>query len=276
MADPRPSPSNRRRPSVVSPLIVAGVAIGGDAPVRVIAGPCSVEGRQQFRETAEAVTRAGASLLRGGAFKPRTSPYSFQGLGEEGLRIMRESADELGTGIVTEAVAVEDVPLVAQWADMIQIGARNMDNRPLLQACAETGKPILLKRGMAATVDEVLEAAELILELGNDQIAICERGSRTFEPAVRNSLDIQAIPDLKSRTSLPIIADPSHGTGRADLVAPVAMACIAAGADGLLVEVHPDPATALSDGPQSLPTVAFTSFMDAVGRIASAVGRGTA
>jgi 3-deoxy-7-phosphoheptulonate synthase len=233
-----------------------------------------VEGHEQFRQAASAVTSSGATLLRGGAFKPRTSPYSFQGLGEEGLRIMREIADELGTGVVTEAVAVEDVPLVARWADMIQIGARNMDNAPLLRACAETGKPILLKRGMAATVDEVLEAVELIFGWGNSQIAICERGSRTFEPSTRNSLDIQAIPDLKSRTSLPVIGDPSHGTGRADLVTPVALACIAAGADGLLVEVHPDPATALSDGPQSLAADAFSSFMDAVVRMASTLGRG--
>lgn len=251
----------------------AGVLIGAAHPIRIIAGPCSVEGFEQFRETAEAAQRSGAVLLRGGAFKPRTSPYSFQGLGERGLEIMREVADELGMGIVTEAMAAADVPLVSSFADMIQIGARNMDNRSLLESSVESGLPILLKRGMTATIDEVLGAVDFILSRGNDQVVICERGSRTFEPSTRNSLDIAAVPEIKLRSDLPVIVDPSHGTGRADLVTPVALAGIAAGADGVIVEVHPNPAVALSDGPQSLVASEFHLFADAVKAMASAVGR---
>lgn len=252
---------------------VAGVFIGAQCPVRVIAGPCSVEGAEQFREAALAVRQAGAALLRGGAFKPRTSPYSFQGLGREALEIMREVGDELGVGIVTEAMAPDDVPLVAELADMIQIGARNMDNRALLQRAAETGRPILLKRGITATIDEWLIAAELILSAGNDRVVLCERGSRTFEPSTRNSLDIGAVPEIQLRTDLPVIVDPSHGTGRRDLVGPVSLAAVAAGADGLLVEVHPDPEAALSDGDQSLKASEFGGFMDGVRSMALAVGR---
>ncbi len=252
---------------------VAGVAIGEGQPIRVIAGPCSVEGPEQFRATALAVQAAGAVLLRGGAFKPRTSPYAFQGLGRQGLEIMRGVADELGMGVVTEAMAAEDVELVAELADMVQIGARNMDNRPLLEAAAASGRPVLLKRGIAATIDEVLRAAELIVSRDNDHVVLCERGSRTFEPSTRNSLDIAAIPEMKFRSGLPVIVDPSHGTGRRDIVAPVSFAGIAAGADGVIVEVHPNPAEALSDGPQSWEADRFGEYMDRVRVMAAAVGR---
>jgi 3-deoxy-7-phosphoheptulonate synthase len=252
---------------------VAGIAIGRGHPVRVIAGPCSVEGPEQFREAALAVASAGAVLLRGGAFKPRTSPYSFQGLGERGLAIMREVADELEMGVVTEAMSAEEAVLVAQYADMVQIGARNMDNRALLDAAAASGRPVLLKRGVTSTVDEVLAAAEYIVVRGNDQVVICERGSRTFEPSTRNSVDIAAVPEIMLRSELPVIVDPSHGTGRRDLVTPVALAAVAAGADGVMVEVHPNPDAALSDGSQSLVAARFGGFMSRVRGMAFAVGR---
>lgn len=254
-------------------VAVAGVTIGGGHPVRVVAGPCSVEGEDQFRTTAVRVRDAGASLLRGGAFKPRTSPYSFQGLGERGLQIMREVADDLSMGVVTEAMSAEEVPLVCRYADMIQIGARNMDNRALLEASAHSGRPIMLKRGLTATVDEVLAAAEFIVVRGNDQVVICERGSRTFEPSTRNSVDIAAVPEIKQRSDLPVFVDPSHGTGRRDLVTPVAVAAVAAGADGVIVEVHPDPTQALSDGDQSLEAARFPDFMTRVRAMALAMGR---
>jgi 3-deoxy-7-phosphoheptulonate synthase len=255
-------------------VTVGGVNIGPSAPVCVIAGPCSVESHEQFLETALAVTRAGVKLLRGGAFKPRTSPYSFQGLGMEGLRIMRAVANELQVGLVTEALAVEDVKAVAEHADMIQIGARNMDNRALLSAAADSGLPVMLKRGLTASVEETLIAAEHLSSIaGDNKVLICERGSPTFEPALRNSLDIAAIAELKFRSRLPVVADPSHGTGRSDLVLPVSLAGIAAGADAVIVEVHPRPEVALSDGYQSLETSAFGDFMDGVRRMASAVGR---
>jgi 3-deoxy-7-phosphoheptulonate synthase len=255
-------------------VVVAGVVLGEGQPTRVIAGPCSVEGFDQFRSTALAVRAAGADLLRGGAFKPRTSPYSFQGLGREGLEIMRAVADELLMGVVTEAMAPEDVPAVAELADMVQIGARNMANQALLRAAGASGRPILLKRGMTATVEELIEAASTIFAEGNDRVVLCERGSRTFEPSTRNSVDIAAVADLRQRTGLPVILDPSHGTGRRDLVTPVSLAGVAAGADGLLVEVHPDPDRALSDGAQSLRSDEFEAFMAAVGRMAAVVGRG--
>jgi 3-deoxy-7-phosphoheptulonate synthase len=252
---------------------VAGVAMGAQHPFRVIAGPCSVESYDQFRHTALVAAEAGADLLRGGAFKPRTSPYSFQGLGLPGLEIMRAVGDELGMGIVTEAMSAEDIVAVSAYADMIQIGARNMDNTALLETAAASGRPILLKRGVTATVDEVLVAAETICALGNTQIAICERGSRTFEPAMRNSLDIGAIPELRFRSGLPVVVDSSHGTGRTDLVLPVGLAGVAAGADAMMVEVHPNPSVALSDGYQAIETDHFPAFMRAVAAMAAAVGR---
>lgn len=267
------SPKLVEVPALRVGVLVAGVAIGDGHPIRVIAGPCSVEGLEQFREAAVAVKAAGAALLRGGAFKPRTSPYSFQGLGEHGLQIMREVADELAMGIVTEAMSSEDVQLVRRYADMVQIGARNMDNRFLLEAAADSNLPILLKRGITATLDEVLAAAELIVGRGNDQVVICERGSRTFEPSTRNSVDIAAVPELKLRSDLPVMVDPSHGTGRRDLVTPVALAAIAAGADGVIVEVHPEPHAALSDGSQSLEAAKFPGFMSRIRGMALAVGR---
>ena len=261
-------------PGVTGSVVeVAGVGIGLGQPVRVIAGPCSVEGEDQFRQTAIAVKAAGGLLLRGGAFKPRTSPYAFQGLGRLGLEIMRAVADELGMGVVTEAMAAEDVELVAELADMVQIGARNMDNRALLESAAASGRPVLLKRGITSTVDEVLRAAEVIVAADNDQVVVCERGSRTFEPSTRNSLDVAAIPEIKLRTGLPVIVDPSHGTGRRDIVVSVSLAGIAAGADGIIIEVHPNPAEALSDGPQSWEASRFGEYMAEVDKMAAAVGR---
>lgn len=269
----RPTAPEVRGAEPAGVVVVAGVSIGPTEPIRVIAGPCSVESLEQFRETATAVKAAGARLLRGGAFKPRTSPYSFQGLGREGLEIMREVADDLGMGVVTEAMAADEVALVAEFADMIQIGARNMDNRALLDAAASSGRPVLLKRGMAATVDEVLRAAEGMAARGCGEIVICERGSRTFEPSTRNSLDISCVPEVKLRSTLPVIVDPSHGTGRRDLVTPAALAGVAAGADGLIVEVHPEPDVALSDGEQSLRADSFGEFVASVRRMARAVNR---
>jgi 3-deoxy-7-phosphoheptulonate synthase len=254
-------------------VVVAGVAIGVGHPVRVVAGPCSVEGEEQFHEAAVAVKAAGASLLRGGAFKPRTSPYAFQGLGRRGLEIMRAVGDELGMGVVTEAMAAEDIEIVAELADMVQIGARNMDNRALLESAAASGRPILLKRGITSTVDEVLRAADLIVRGDNEQVVICERGSRTFEPSTRNSLDVAAVPEVKFRAGFPVLFDPSHGTGRRDIIVPVSLAGIAAGADGIIIEVHPNPAEALSDGPQSWEAGRFHEYMDAVRAMASAVDR---
>jgi 3-deoxy-7-phosphoheptulonate synthase len=254
-------------------VVVAGVAVGAGQSIRVVAGPCSVESPEQFRETAVAVKAAGAVLLRGGAYKPRTSPYAFQGLGRRGLEIMRDVADELGMGVVTEAMAAGDVDVVAEHAEMIQIGARNMDNRSLLEAAADTDRPILLKRGITSTIAEVLRAADLIVGRDNDRVVLCERGSRTFEPSTRNSIDIAAIPEMRARSGLPVIVDPSHGTGRRDIVAPVTLAAIAAGADGVIVEVHPNPDEALSDGPQSLVADRFDQFMHGVRAMADAVGR---
>lgn len=252
---------------------VAGIGIGPSDPIRVIAGPCSVESYEQFRATAIAVRDAGGHLLRGGAFKPRTSPYSFQGLGREGLEIMQAVAKEFGMGVVTEAITAEDMPLVAEFADMVQIGARNMGNRGLLKVAADSGRPVLLKRGPVASIEETLEAAELILAEGNDQVILCERGGPTFEPAIRNSLDIAAVAEFRFRTHLPVIVDPSHGTGRTDLVMPIALAGVAAGADGVIVEVHPNPNEALSDGYQSMTVEDFGPFMTSLGEVAKAVGR---
>jgi 3-deoxy-7-phosphoheptulonate synthase len=249
-----------------------GACIGGGS-VEVLAGPCAVETREQLEAAAAAVAAVGVRILRGGAFKPRTSPYSFQGLGEKGLLLLREVGDEYGMAVITEVLTPQDVPLVAEHAEMLQIGARNMANFSLLRAVGEAGRPVLLKRGLGSTIDELLQAAEYILAQGNPDVAVCERGIRTFETATRFTLDINAIPVLKQLTSLPVIVDPSHATGKADLVAPVALAGVAAGADGLLVEVHPFPQEALSDGAQSLTPEAFASLMEGVRKVSAAVGK---
>jgi len=239
---------------------VGRVTVGAGKAV-VIAGPCSVESREQVMEVAEAVKEAGAHMLRGGAFKPRTSPYSFQGLGEEGLKYLREAGDAFGLPVVTEVLDPRHVSLVAEYADVLQIGARNMQNFPLLREVGKAGKPVLLKRGFGSTVEELLNAAEYILLEGNDQVMLCERGIRTFERATRFTLDIAAVPVLKELTHLPIIVDPSHAAGKRSLVPPLAKAALAAGADGIMVEVHPKPEEALSDGPQSLTPSEFAALM---------------
>jgi 3-deoxy-7-phosphoheptulonate synthase len=245
----------------------------GSEQVIVIAGPCAVESRSQLMETAWAAKEAGAQMLRGGAFKPRTSPYSFQGMGEEGLKILAEAREETGLHIVTEVMASEQVPLVASYADVLQIGTRNMQNYALLHAVGEAKKPVLLKRGMMSTLEELLMSAEYILSHGNLHVMLCERGIRTFETYTRNTLDINAVPALKELTHLPVIVDPSHATGKASLVKSVSRAAVAAGADGLIIEVHPDPEKALSDGYQSLNPKEFASLMAEVGLVAQAVGR---
>ncbi len=251
---------------------VNGIEIGGDQLV-LMAGPCSVESREQLFETAAAVKEAGAHILRGGAFKPRTSPYAFQGLGLKGLELLREAREKFHLPIVTEVLAPQDVSLVAQYADILQIGARNMQNFALLRAVGEVQKPVLLKRGMMATIEEWLMAAEYILAQGNSRVILCERGIRTFETATRNTFDINAIPLVKHLSHLPVIADPSHGTGRWDLVIPVSRAAIAAGADGLIIEVHPHPEQALSDGAQSLRPDRFASLVEETRRLAEVLGR---
>ena len=251
---------------------VDGRRIGGDH-FGLIAGPCTVESREQTLEVARAVNDAGATMLRGGAYKPRTSPYSFQGLGEKALLLLREVADSFGLAAVTEVVTPDDVPVVAEHADMLQVGARNMGNFALLRAVGAASRPVLLKRGLGSTLDELLQAAEYILASGNEHVALCERGIRTFEPSTRFTLDINAVPVLKSLTSLPVVVDPSHATGHSAWVQPVALAGVAAGADGLLIEVHPRPTEALSDGPQSLTPAAFAELMSTVRRVAAAVGR---
>ncbi len=255
--------------SVVS---LNGHAVGGKQVI-VMAGPCSIESREQLRAAAIAVKEAGAQVLRGGAYKPRTSPYAFQGLGLRGLELLKEAREEFGMPVITEVMSPQEVTLVSQYADILQIGARNMQNFSLLQAVGQVQKPVMLKRGMMSTIEELLMAAEYILCSGNSRVILCERGIRTFEPATRNTFDINAIPLLKSLTHLPVVADPSHGTGKWELVAPVARAAVAAGADGLIVEVHPDPAHALSDGPQSLKPEKFAAMMKEVRLIAEALGR---
>ncbi|HYM69522.1 MAG TPA: 3-deoxy-7-phosphoheptulonate synthase [bacterium] len=251
---------------------VGDVAIGGGRVV-VIAGPCSVETRDQTLQTAQAVKLAGAKLLRGGAFKPRTSPYSFQGLEEEALKILAEARDVTGLPVVTEAMDVRQMDMVVAYADMIQIGARNMQNYPLLREAGRTKRPVMLKRGPSATIEELLLAAEYIMAEGNPDVVLCERGIRTFENYTRFTLDLNAVPVLKSLTHLPVIVDPCHGTGKWRLVTPMARASVAAGADGLLVEVHPEPDKALSDGPQQLTPHNFTIMMQELDAIALAVGR---
>jgi len=250
-----------------------GVEIGGSAVV-VMAGPCSVENRDQIEQIAEIVARGGAKLLRGGAFKPRSSPYSFQGLGEDGLKMMRAAADRHKLLVVSEVMDQTQIPLLAAYADILQVGARNMQNFNLLRQLGELRKPVLLKRGISATIEELLLSAEYILSGGNYDVILCERGIRTFENATRNTMDISAIPVVKSLSHLPIVADPSHGTGRRDKVLPMARAAVAAGADGLLVEVHPDPDHALSDGAQSLRPQQFSELMEQLRIIAKAVDRG--
>lgn len=241
--------------------------------ILLIAGPCAVESRTQILETAQAVREAGAHALRGGAFKPRTSPYSFQGLGEEGLELLAEARELTGLPVVTEVMASGQVSLVAKYADVLQIGSRNMQNYALLHAVGEGRLPVLLKRGMSATIQDFLMSAEYILSHGNERVMLCERGIRTFETATRNTTDINAIPVLKSRTHLPIILDPSHSTGHCEYVCAVARAGIAAGADGLMVEVHPHPEDALSDGSQSLTPERFAELVTQIRTIAEAIGR---
>ena len=251
---------------------VDGVKIGGKEVV-VMAGPCSVESIEQLREAAKAVKAGGAKFLRGGAFKPRTSPYDFQGLAEEGLKMLREVADEEGLKVVTEIVDKDDIELVGKYADIYQVGARNMQNFQLLKALGKAKKPVMLKRGLAATISEWLNAAEYIMSEGNDDVIFCERGIRTYETFTRNTLDLSAVAAIKELSHLPVIVDPSHGTGRWQMVRPMARAAIAAGADGLMIEVHPHPEMALSDGDQSLTPENFRELMDEVHRIAAVMGR---
>ena len=254
-------------------LVSVGDVVIGGTKVILMAGPCAVESLDQMLETACAVKECGAKLLRGGAFKPRTSPYSFQGLGEEGLRILGEVRKETGLPVVTEVMDPELVPLVSSYADVLQVGARNMQNFALLHAVGEAHRPVLLKRGMMSTMEELLMAAEYILSHGNDRVILCERGIRTFETYTRNTLDINAVPLLKQLTHLPVIVDPSHGTGKWELVEAVSRAAVAAGADGLIVEVHAHPEEALSDGTQSLKPERFGALMQSLQRVAEAVGR---
>ena len=253
------------RSSVVD---VAGVKIGDGTPV-VMSGPCAVESREQLFEAADIVKKAGAQFLRGGAYKPRTSPYSFQGLEEQGLKFLAEARERTGLRVVTEVTTVEAVDRVAAYADMLQVGARNMQNFGLLKAVGKSGKPVLLKRGLAATLDEWLNAAEYIMNEGNPDVVLCERGIRTYETYTRNTLDLSAVAAVKHLSHLPIIVDPSHGTGKWRMVQPMAYAAIAAGADGLMIEMHPNPAKALSDGPQSLTPEHFERVMNGVRKLSS-------
>jgi 3-deoxy-7-phosphoheptulonate synthase len=257
-------------PSIIE--LAPGLTIGGEQLV-MMAGPCSVEGEEQLIETARAVKAAGATVLRGGAFKPRTSPYAFQGLEEEGLRLLDLARQETGLPIITEVVNPRDVELVARYADILQVGARNVQNFPLLKLLGQQDKPVLLKRGMATTIKEFLMSAEYILSEGNRRVILCERGIRTFETATRNTLDISAVPVLKELTHLPVVIDPSHSTGHASLVPSMCYAAVAAGCDGLLVEVHNSPETASCDGPQSLRPSEFAATMDKLRKFAAAADR---
>jgi 3-deoxy-7-phosphoheptulonate synthase len=251
---------------------VSGVEFGGPGVV-IIAGPCAVESEEQLFETGRAVKKSGARILRGGAFKPRSSPYSFQGLGEEGLKLLGEIRKETGMPVVTEVMDTRQIELVSGYADMVQIGSRNMHNYPLLKEAGMCGKPVLLKRGMMATIEEFLLAAEYILHHGNDQVILCERGIRTFETSTRNTLDLSAVPMLKHLSHLPVIVDPSHGTGLRWMVPSMAKAAVAAGADGLIIEVHYNPEKALCDGHQSLSLDEFAGLMTDLDKIALAIGR---
>lgn len=245
---------------------IRGIKIGDGSPV-VMAGPCAVESREQLMETAQLIKEGGAQFIRGGAYKPRTSPYAFQGLEEEGLKYLAEAREKTGLAVVTEVTVVEAVDTVAAYADLLQVGARNMQNFGLLKAVGRAGKPVMLKRGLAATIDEWLNAAEYIMNEGNPNVILCERGIRTYETYTRNTFDISAIPAIKHLSHLPIIADPSHGTGKWRMIKPVSLASIAAGADGLIIEVHPNPARALSDGPQSLTPENYRDLMASVQKL---------
>ena len=262
----------RRFGQAPTTIRLGDVVLGGDEVV-VMAGPCTVENRQQMLDAAGGVARHGAHVLRGGAYKPRSSPYSFQGLGEAGLRLLREARERTGLPLITEVMEPATVGLVAGYADVLQVGARNCQNYPLLREVGRVQKPVMLKRGPGCTVEEWVMAAEHIMAQGNRQVMLCERGIKTFETATRNTLDLSAIPLVKRLTHLPVVVDPSHSTGQAALVTPMCLAAIAAGADGLLVEVHPTPETALCDGGQSLTVEEFAACMTAVRQVAAAVGR---
>ncbi|MEO8288400.1 MAG: 3-deoxy-7-phosphoheptulonate synthase [Chloroflexota bacterium] len=258
----------------VDTVIRVNDSLIGGRNVTVMAGPCSVESREQTFEIAAQLREMGIKIMRGGAFKPRTSPYSFQGMGEDGLKILADVRREFGMSIITEVMAPDEVALVAHYADILQVGTRNMQNYRLLEEVGRCSKPVLIKRGMSSTIEELLLAAEYVLSQGNTQVMLCERGIRTFERATRSTFDLNAIPVLKSLTHLPVIADPSHGTGRWDLVTPVSLGAVAAGADGLIVEVHSHPEQAMSDGGQSLRPDKCAALLDALGRVAAAVDRG--
>ncbi len=251
---------------------VGGLRFGGDEVV-VMAGPCSVESRAQIIETAMAVKEAGASVLRGGAFKPRTSPYSFQGLGEEGLKYLAEAREITGLPVISEVMTIETIDMVAEYVDILQIGARNMQNYGLLQAVGKVQRPVMLKRGISGEINELLMCAEYILSNGNMEVMLCERGIRTYETATRNTFDLNAIPVLKRASHLPVVADPAHGTGDWELVPPMSLAAVVAGADALILEVHPDPEAAMSDGDQSLKPERFVELMGGLRKVAEAVGR---
>jgi len=255
-----------------SAIRVNGLEVGGDEFI-VMAGPCSVESERQIMETAEGVAAAGARMLRGGAFKPRTSPYDFQGLELEGLKLLRKAKEATGLGIITEIMSDRDVDLVAEYTDCMQVGARNMQNFALLKSLGGCGRPVLLKRGMSSTIKELLMSAEYIVAHGNPNVILCERGIRTFEDYVRNTLPLAIVPELHRRSHLPVVVDPSHGTGKSNLVTDMSKASVACGADGLIIEVHNDPAHAMTDGAQSLTPQQFADMMKAVKRIATAVDR---
>jgi len=267
-----PARASRKENQKTTIVNVNGVEIGGSEVV-IIGGPCAVESMEQLYETAWSVKSSGAKILRGGAFKPRSSPYSFQGLGEEGLKLLRQIRKESGLAVVTEVMDTRQVELVAEHADMLQVGSRNMQNYPLLKEVGMSGKPVLLKRGMMATIEEFLHSAEYILNQNNDQVVLCERGIRTFETSTRNTLDLSAVPMLKHLSHLPVIVDPSHGTGVRWMVPIMAKAAVAAGADGLIMEVHYKPETALCDGAQSLDLDEFTILMKDLRKVAGAIGR---
>jgi 3-deoxy-7-phosphoheptulonate synthase len=264
--------SREFRPENTVIELFGGSSIGGTT-IPVMAGPCSIEDRESTFELAEQLQGLGIKVMRGGAFKPRSSPYSFQGLGEEGLIILAEVREKFGMAVVTEVMTAEEVGLCDQYVDVLQIGTRNMQNYRLLEAVGKTRTPVLLKRGMSGTIEELLLAAEYILAGGNEQVMLCERGIRTYETATRSTFDVNAVPVLKLLTHLPVVVDPSHATGRRDLVEPVSRAAVAAGADGLIIEVHDDPATAISDGAQTLTPAAFGDLLKSVDRVARAVDR---